>query len=53
MNKKEYNLQIRQHNIRHTNIIAMKDVIISEKARKEEMLSSDGIADTTAPVEVA
>ncbi len=26
-NKKEYDSQIRQHNVRHTNIIAMKDVI--------------------------
>ncbi len=30
----------------------MKNVIISEKAREEEMLSK-GIADTTAPAEVA
>ena len=51
-NKKEYNLQIWQHNIRHTNIIAMKDVIISEKAREEEILS-ESIADTTTPAELA
>ncbi len=31
----------------------MKDVIILEKAREEEMLSLEGIADTTAPAEVA
>ncbi len=49
----QYNLQIRQHNVRHTNIIAMKDVIISEKAREEEILSLKGIADTTALAEVA
>ncbi len=30
----------------------MKDVIISEKVRKDKMLSG-GIADTTAPVEVS
>ncbi len=30
----------------------MKDVIISERAREEEMLS-EGIIDTTAPAEVA
>ena len=33
-NKKEYELQIRQHNVRHTNIIAMKNKIIWEKIRK-------------------
>ena len=27
-NKKKYNLQIGQHNVRHTNIITIKDVII-------------------------
>ena len=37
-NKKEYNLQIRQHNVCHTNIITMKDVIIEEKAREKEGL---------------
>ena len=52
MNKKEYDSQIWQHNVRHTNIIAMKDVIIEEKARKKERLS-ESIADTTAPVEMA
>ena len=51
-NKKEYDLQIRQHNVRHTNIIAMKDVIIQEKTREKERLS-ESIADTTAPAEVA
>ena len=51
-NKKEYDSQIRQHNVRHTNIIAMKDVIIEEKVREKEGLS-EGIADTTAPAEVA
>ncbi len=51
-NKKKQNSQIRQHNVRHTNIIAMKDVIIPEKAREEEMLL-EGIAYTTAPAEVS
>ena len=35
-NKKEYDAQIRQHNVCHTNVIAMKDVIISKKALKKE-----------------
>ena len=51
-NKKEYDLQIWKHNVHHTNIIAMKDVIIFEKAReKEELLGS--IVDKTAPAKVA
>ena len=52
MNKKEYHLQIWQHNVYHTNIIAMKDVISEEKAKKKEG-QSEGIANTTAPAEVA
>ncbi len=51
INKKEYKSQIWQHNVRHTNIIAMKDVIISEKAREKKL--SEGPADTTAPAEMA
>lgn len=43
---KKYKLQILQHNIRYSNIIIIKDVIILEKARKKQMLSDD-IADTT------
>ena len=35
-NKKEYDAQIRQHNVRHTNVIAMKDVIISKRALEKE-----------------
>ena len=35
-NKKEYDAQIWQHNVRHTNVIAMKDVIISKKALEKE-----------------
>ena len=34
--KKEYNSQIWQHNVRHTNVIVMKDVIISKKALEKE-----------------
>ena len=37
--KKEFNAQIRQHNVHHTNVIAIKDVIISKNAlEKEEQL---------------
>ena len=45
-------MQIRQHNVRHTNIIAMKEVIILQKAKEEEMLSGS-IADTTVLAEMA
>ena len=51
-NKKKYKLHIRQHNVRHTNIIAMKNGIILKKIRKKEKLSK-GPADTTATAEVA
>lgn len=51
-NKKKYELQIRKHNVRHTNIITMRDVIILEKAREKKKLL-EGLADTTAPAEVA
>ncbi len=50
-NKKEYELQIWQYNVRHTNIIATKDVIISEKARKKKL--SEGPANPTVSAEVA
>ena len=36
----------------HPNIIAIKDLIISEKVREEKMLL-EGIENTTAPAEVA
>ncbi len=36
-NKKEYESQIWQHNVQHTNIIAMKDVIILEKVREKKL----------------
>ena len=51
INKKQYNLQIWQHNICHTNIIAMKDMIISEKAKEEETLWK-GIINTIVPVQI-
>ncbi len=50
-NKKEYDSQIRQHNVRHTNIIAMKDVI-SVTERSGELLAMEN-ADKTAIAEVA
>lgn len=49
-NQKEYDAQIRQHNVRHTNIIAMKDVIISEKAGEKEGQSVVGNAIKLAKV---
>ncbi len=49
-NKKEYDLQIRQHNVRHTNIIVMKDVILVVE-RGEELLVMEN-ADKTAIAEV-
>ncbi len=52
MNKKEYDLQIQQHNVCHINIITIKDMIILKKAREEKMLSGD-IVDTTMPTKVA
>ena len=51
-NKKEYKLQIWQHNVQNTNIIAIKDMIITEKARKKEKLFKS-IADIIAPAELA
>ena len=51
-NKKEYDLQIWQYNICHTNIITMEDVISEEKAKEKEGLL-EGIADTTVLAEVA
>ncbi len=53
INKKKYDLQIRQHNICYTNIIPMKNVIIWEKARVEEILLLKGIVNTITPAEVA
>ncbi len=50
-NKKEYNSQIRQHNLRHTNIIAMKDVITMAE-RGGELLAMEN-ADKTVIAEVA
>ena len=52
INKKDYDLQIWQYNVRHTNIIAIKNVIIKEKAREKKGLSK-GITDTTVSMEMA
>ena len=49
--KKKYELQIWQYNMWHTNIIAIKDVIILKKAQEEKILS-EGIADITAPMKI-
>lgn len=43
-NKKEYNLQIWQHNLYYQNIIAIKDMFILKKTREKKKLSED-IAD--------
>lgn len=51
INKKEYNLQIWQYNICHTNIVAIKNIIILEKEREKEKLSKD-IVDITASAEM-
>lgn len=53
INKKEYNLQIQYYNIYYTNIMAIKSIIILEKARKEEMLSSEDIANIIVSAKVA
>lgn len=51
-NKKEYDLQIRQHNICHIKIIAMKNVIIAAKrGRKNQELLVEKV-DKVAMVEV-
>lgn len=50
-NKKKYNSQIWQHNIRHTNIITIKDVIILEKVIEKEELPV-GILNTITLVEI-
>lgn len=36
INKKEYMLKILQYNTRYTNIITIKEVIISEKAKEKK-----------------
>ena len=50
-NKKKYKSHIWQHNVRHINIITIKDGIISEKVREKKL--SEGPVDTTVPAEVA
>lgn len=51
-NRKEYDLQIWQYDIRHTNIIVIKDMIIWEMTRKKKRLSKS-IADTIVAAEIA
>lgn len=51
-NKKEYDLQIWEHNVRYTNIIVMKNITILEKVRKKKVLLV-GILDTTASTEMS
>ena len=48
--KKEYQLQIWQDNVRYTNIIMIKDGIISEKTREITLL--EGLANIIAPAKV-
>lgn len=51
-NKKEYNLQIGQYNICHTNVIVIKNVIIAaEKGRKNRRLLAMKNIDKTIIVE--
>lgn len=54
INKKEYNLQIRQHNVRHTNIITIKKILATaEKGRKDEkQLVIENLLDNIAMAEV-
>lgn len=40
-NKKEYKLKIWQYNLHHTNIIETKDIIVLEKNKAKEKLSTD------------
>lgn len=35
INKKKYNSQIRKHNIYHTNIVMMKDMIVAAKKNRK------------------
>ena len=51
-NKKEYKLQIWQHNVGHINIITIKDVIILEKIREKKKLL-EALVDKTTPARVA
>ena len=50
-NKKEYKLQIWQHNICHTNIIVMKNLIILKKAKEKKR--SNSTEETTVLIEIA
>ena len=54
INKKKYDLQIWQHNILYTNIIAIKDVItVAERSRENKELLTMENTDKTAMAEVA
>lgn len=50
-NKKEYNSQIWKYIMYYTNILIIKDVIISENTKKKKVLKY--IIDTTSLAEVA
>ncbi len=53
-NKKEYNLQIRKHNLCHTNIIAIKNVIaVVKKSEENKVLLTMENVDKTTMTEVA
>ncbi len=53
-NKKEHDSQIWQYNVRHTNIIVIKDVIaVAEKGRENKELLAMENVDKTAMAEVA
>ncbi len=53
-NKKEYDSQIRQHNVCHINIIAMKDmIVVAEKGGENKELLAIENVDKTAMAEVA
>lgn len=52
-NKKEYNLQIRLHNVRYTNIIIMKDlIVVTEKSGENKELLAMENANKIEMVEV-
>lgn len=50
-NKKEYKSQIWQHNICHTNIIAMKNLIILKKTKEKKR--SKNTQNTTVLIKIA
>lgn len=52
INKNKYKSQIGRNNIRHINIITMKDIIILEKIQEKRKLLKD-IANTIALIKIA